>query len=794
MAPIQAESATAITTALPRMRATTAGSVRSAEQGVSGFFRYHGAWAPGVRMFRALGFRTKAWIISAVFAVPMVWLSWQYFSFTGDAVAFSAKEHVGVEYTRELVPLLLLLQQQRAGEAGVSGALQPQLKRLAAVEQRDGAALGTTQAYQSFAQAIAQAADRLEPSAQEAALTRQIEALLALVGVVADGSNLTLDPDIDSYYLMDAAMFRLLPLMESVERMRALGVQLLKDGQLAPADLRRLGGEHLSASLNADQVRSGLGKVSDYNPGLAPQFKAAASLEELKPLLAQVDQLVDLPRAGDSAALEAQARRVRAMLVQLQRSTLDQMDRVIAQRVERTEQARRITLGVLVFCLGLAGYLFVAFRKVLEGGLREVALHIDAMRDGDLTTSPRAWGRDEVAGLMHTLVQMQNALRHIVDRVRGSSDMLVHSSSEIAVGAMDLSTRTEESAANLEQSAASMEQIASTVKNTAQHTQEASAMAGDNAALARRGGQIIGAMVNTMEDIHQSSSRIVDIIGVIDGIAFQTNILALNAAVEAARAGESGRGFAVVATEVRVLAQRSADAAREIKTLISASNQQVENGTQVVREAGDIIADIVSKASGVNGLLADIATGTQEQSLGVSQVSEAVHEMDRVTQQNAALVEQTAAAAASVKEHAAQLAEEVARFRMPGGVTSGGLATGEAGFQFDTAIEAHRAWKAKLLDAIREQGQLDAETLCRDDRCALGQWLHGAGRQGYGRQPRFVALIEQHRRFHLEAGAVARDINAKQYTQAQQRLMTGSAFHQASTEVVAALMEARRHW
>jgi methyl-accepting chemotaxis protein len=320
---------------------------------------------------------------------------------------------------------------------------------------------------------------------------------------------------------------------------------------------------------------------------------------------------------------------------------------------------------VVLVAAALACYLFLSFYRVMDGGLKETRRHLRAITAGDLTSSPSPWGRDEAAHLMLDLRDMQDSLRSMVLRVRSSSDDIVHSSGEIASGAMDLSSRTESAAASLERSASSMEQIASTVKNTSAHTEEASRVAHHNAETAAEGGRVMAEVVDTMEGIRASSAKIGEIIGVIDGIAFQTNILALNAAVEAARAGEQGRGFAVVASEVRTLAQRSAAAAREIKALIGTSVEQVESGTAVVRKAGATIEDIVSSSQRVNALLGEVATGAREQTLGIGQIGQAVQELDRVTQQNAALVEQTAAASSAMRDQAYALAEEVARFKIP---------------------------------------------------------------------------------------------------------------------------------
>ncbi len=323
------------------------------------------------------------------------------------------------------------------------------------------------------------------------------------------------------------------------------------------------------------------------------------------------------------------------------------------------------TVAVLLGVLVVAGYLFLSFYRVMHGGLRETRRHLQAMTDGDLTTSPSPWGRDEAADLMVALSTMQESLRAMVRRVRESSGSIVDSAHRIAKGSDDLARRTEAAAASLEESAATMTQISVTVRNTAEHTEEASGVAAQNATVAASGGEAMHEVVSTMSAIRQSAGKIGEIIGTIDSIAFQTNILALNAAVEAARAGEQGRGFAVVASEVRMLAQRCADAAREIKQLIGGSVQQVESGATIVRRAGDTIQQIVEGSRRVDRLLGEVALGAREQSLGIGQIGETVQELDQVTQENAALVGENASAAAAMREQADTLAQEVARFRLP---------------------------------------------------------------------------------------------------------------------------------
>jgi len=259
---------------------------------------------------------------------------------------------------------------------------------------------------------------------------------------------------------------------------------------------------------------------------------------------------------------------------------------------------------------------------------------------------------------------MQQSLIAVVRRVRASCDEILHSSGEVATASLDLSKRTEHAASNLEMAAGSMSQITTTVVSGTQLAEEASQVARRNAEVAADGGRVMREVVTTMDAIRGSSSRISDIIGAIDGIAFQTNILALNAAVEAARAGEQGRGFAVVASEVRVLAQRSAEAARQIKKLIDESVAQVEAGTGIVQRAGSTIEEIVASSRRVDELLAQIANGAGEQGSGITRVGRAIDELEHMTQQNAALVEETAAASAAMNDQAHGLVQQVSHFRI----------------------------------------------------------------------------------------------------------------------------------
>jgi methyl-accepting chemotaxis protein len=298
---------------------------------------------------------------------------------------------------------------------------------------------------------------------------------------------------------------------------------------------------------------------------------------------------------------------------------------------------------------------------------RRIAERIAA---GDLSQKIAHDGSDETGALMRSLEDMQKSLQKMVGELRTSSDNIGVASGEIAAGNADLSQRTEETASNLQKTASSMEQLTVTVKQSADAARTANQLASSAAAVAAKGGTVVSQVVSTMDEINASSKKIADIIGVIDGIAFQTNILALNAAVEAARAGEQGRGFAVVASEVRSLAQRSADAAKEIKSLIGTSVDKVESGARLVQDAGSTMSEIVASVQRVTDIIGEITAASAEQSEGIGQINGAVTQLDQMTQQNASLVEQSAAAAESLKDQARRLAGIVATFRVDGAPNS----------------------------------------------------------------------------------------------------------------------------
>ncbi|MDY0964341.1 methyl-accepting chemotaxis protein [Massilia sp. CFBP9026] len=334
------------------------------------------------------------------------------------------------------------------------------------------------------------------------------------------------------------------------------------------------------------------------------------------------------------------------------------------------ELVRAVCLAGLVFGLIMAAFVGWVLVRAIVRPLEQAVAIAGAVAKGDLTQTIEVTSNDETGRLLKALKEMNDSLVKIVSQVRTGTDNIATASSQIAAGNLDLSSRTEQQAGSLEETASSMEELTSTVKQNADNARQANALATSASEVAGKGGAVVEQVVQTMGAINASSTRIVDIIAVIDGIAFQTNILALNAAVEAARAGEQGRGFAVVAGEVRSLAQRSAAAAKEIKLLIDDSVDKVHHGSELVERAGATMQEIVQSVNRVTDIMSEITAASQEQTAGIEQINGAVAQMDQVTTQNAALVEEASAAAASLQEEATALAHTVGAFKLTNAVTS----------------------------------------------------------------------------------------------------------------------------
>jgi methyl-accepting chemotaxis protein len=365
----------------------------------------------------------------------------------------------------------------------------------------------------------------------------------------------------------------------------------------------------------------------------------------------------------DSALLPA-ANRYTETMVELQKYQRDLVTVAVAASEQTVNRQALIIVVLAALAVALASLVAWRITMSVTAPLHEAVGIATAVAAGDLNGHAQTTRKDELGDLLNALAAMKTSLIQTVGQVRSATDSINTASYEIASGNQDLSARTEQAASNLEETAASMEQLTSTVRQSADAARQANQLAASAAEIAVRGGQVVGQVVTTMDEINHSSKKISDIIGVIDGIAFQTNILALNAAVEAARAGEQGRGFAVVAGEVRNLAQRSAEAAKEIKNLIGASVDRVEAGSRLVADAGQTMSEIVGSVQRVSDIIGEITAAAGEQSDGIGQVNVAVTQLDQMTQQNAALVEESAAAAESLKDQASRLTDVIKIFRI----------------------------------------------------------------------------------------------------------------------------------
>ncbi len=474
-----------------------------------------------------------------------------------------------------------------------------------------------------------------------------------------NGSNdLLLEPAAGLHFAVAAGLGSAPRVEDALSELGAIaGAAAVDDIALLNTALTRYR-EHSGAMLQ--QMQAAGRADADLAPRFAPLIAQATKQRQMVDKVfadAAMDVSYPLPK------LAGTLREAAELQAGLSAQVLDTLTHELDQRASSATWHRNGLLVALAAAVLVLGTLMLRASRQLLGPVEQMILATERIAAGDLSHAVPQGSRDELGRVLHALGEMQARLRLLVERIHAGAEPIRMAAQEIAAGNQDLASRTETAAARLQETSSSVEQLDVVVQQSSQAAAAASTLANQASAMAQQGGAVVSRVVSTMDSIHQSSSRIADITGLIDGIAFQTNILALNAAVEAARAGEQGRGFAVVAGEVRALAQRSAQAAREIKSLIGTSVEKVAAGSQLVGEAGTTMGDIVSQVRRMTDLMAEINASATEQSSGIGQVNQAVASIDQGTQQNAALVEQSAAAAESLQNQAAGLLEVIAQFK-----------------------------------------------------------------------------------------------------------------------------------
>ncbi|MDO9235391.1 MAG: methyl-accepting chemotaxis protein [Aquabacterium sp.] len=522
------------------------------------------------------------------------------------------------------------------------------------------------QTWQTLEQAVA--AKQLQPAESLAQHTQLIAAMFQLNDDLLNGYGLSLDPNADTYFLIQASMVQANTLAEKLGLMRGRGTGALASKVLEPQNkgvFIALKGQVLDLSTEA---------FRSFDLALENNLSFKQALKDK--LEAQKTQIAKAVQLADTHIVHAQEMSFSATeyfndftqtinaLHAVNAVAIDAVEQALQARASRAEHlliAVAVGLAVTLTAFALLAMAFV--RSITEPVSQAVQL-ANEVASGNLSGHTVAQGPNEMGQLIEALGAMRAKFGQVVTDVRRGSESVATASAEIAAGNNDLSARTETQASALEETAASMDQLSSTVKHNADNARQANQMAMNASTVAIRGGEAMTQVVDTMRGINDSSKKISDIIGVIDGIAFQTNILALNAAVEAARAGEQGRGFAVVASEVRSLAGRSAEAAKEIKSLIGVSVERVAQGSALVDQAGATMSEVVGAIRRVTDIMGEISASSHEQSLGVAQVGEAVTQMDHATQQNAAMVEQIAAAASGLNQQADDLVQVVSVFTL----------------------------------------------------------------------------------------------------------------------------------
>ncbi|HRF63007.1 MAG TPA: methyl-accepting chemotaxis protein [Candidatus Competibacter sp.] len=628
----------------------------------------------------------KLALLVAALGVPIVLLVYLLVTEKNADIDFTRKEILGVQY---LKPGRMLLQ-NLAEHRGMSNAylngdasfrekiaakqnqLAEDIKAMDAIDAQYGDTLDSRNSWQTIKtdwQNLSTHVFNLAAPDSFARHTAIIEKLLDLIFHISNTSNLALDPVVDSYSLMDIAVNRLPLLVEHLGQLRGIAAGIVARRQISGDDRIRLAKLVGQLTMTQKGIQSDINTTFEYNGSLKPVLENRWNTltAQMKAFLVIVEQLThneQVDTALSPSGIFAAGTQAIEAGFNFYDATTPVLVGLLQDRATDLSKKEFTVLGGVLVCVALALLLAYGIIRIIVRSLQQARQVAENLAAGELDHTIVTANRDEIGQLLEALETTQHKLRSVVGEISTATDTVSSSAAEIAQGSGDLAQRTEEQASALEETASSMEELTSTVKQSAENANQANQLAIAARSQAEQGGQVVEQAVTAMNAIHHSSRQIADIIGVIDEIAFQTNLLALNAAVEAARAGEQGRGFAVVAGEVRKLAQRSADAAKEIKSLITDSVAKVEDGGQLVERSGQTLKDIVIAIKKVSDIVAEMAAAAREQASGIEQVNQAVLQMDQMTQQNAALVEQTAAASQSMGDQAHQLQQLMGFFKL----------------------------------------------------------------------------------------------------------------------------------
>ena len=638
--------------------------------------------APAIKLMQQLKLLPKFIVLTAIFVVPLAFSSMLLLTELDKSIELTRQERVGVQHLRSVQEIIQLAQRHRAyqhmaimGNAGAEPKAQQLQKdintRLLAFDamQKKDSTLHTGSGWKEIQtgwEALQKKLATIKDRKVYNDYTALIMQLYRFQTLIADRSNLTHDPQVVTYYLAGLVSKDLPQITEGLAEVAGRGAAYIDSGLIEANEDVLLGSTMLVTRRDLAGIQGQFDAVFREVPELKDKLGAAlkatptatAFLDRAKnEVLNSVDQT-----SGDQF-MEAGLSSIDAIFAATEASA-QMLDQLLQARMEQDVFHRMAIMGAILGVLAIAIYFLIGCYLSFSTEVRELNAAVTRVAAGDLRNRMVSHGKDEIAQLLNAFSGMSDGLTRLVQQVRSGSDTIATASEEIAAGNFNLSTRTEEQAGSLEETSAAMEQLTSTVRQNvanAQHANELSKSASD---VAEQGGVVVSQVIDTMNDIQQSSRKIGEIVGVVDSIAFQTNILALNAAVEAARAGEQGRGFAVVAAEVRSLAQRSAVAAREIKGLIADSVLKVDAGSKQVNLAGQTMGQIAESISRVTTIMEEIATASHEQQAGIEHINQALVQMDDITQQNAALVEEAAAAADSMREQTVRLSETVSVFKL----------------------------------------------------------------------------------------------------------------------------------